>query len=85
MGRHAFRTLLLALTTVLALYPSTAFGATPIDQLHDHFTDSFSSEICGITVDVELVVTDNFFLLADDSFKDTSSVRSTYTNPEKVR
>jgi hypothetical protein len=54
----------------------------PSDRPYDHFTDSFSDEICGIAVDVDLVVTDNFFLYADGTSKDTSSVRSTFTNPE---
>jgi hypothetical protein len=52
-----------------------------IEQFHDHFTASFSDEICGIPVDVTLVATDYFFLYADESFKDTSSFRSTLTNP----
>jgi hypothetical protein len=58
-----------------------AVGAKPIAQFHDHFTESFSDEICGIPVNVEIVVTDNFFVYDDDSFKDTSSFRSTVTNP----
>jgi hypothetical protein len=56
-------------------------GAKPIAQFHDHFTDAFSAEICGIPTDANVVVTDNFFLYADESFKDASSVRSTFTNP----
>ncbi len=58
-----------------------ASGAKPIEQFHDHFTESFSDVICGIPVDVVIVVTDNFFLYEDDSFKDTASFRSTVTNP----
>jgi hypothetical protein len=82
MGRHIFvRALLVALIAALGLLPGTALAAQPIAQFHDHFTDSFSDEICGIPVDVDLVVTDNFFLYADETFKDTSSVRSTFTNP----
>lgn len=75
------RALLLALITGLALLPGTALGQKPIEQFHDHFTDSFSDEICGIPVDVDLVITDNFFLLANGDFKDISSGRITYTNP----
>jgi hypothetical protein len=75
------RALLVALIAALAVAPGTALGAKPIAQFHDHFTDSFSDEICGVPVDVDIVVTDNFFLYADDSFKDTSSVQSTFTNP----
>jgi hypothetical protein len=82
MGRLTLlRTLLVALITALAVLPGSAHGGKPVEQFHDHFTESFSDEICGIPVDVDLVVTDNFFLYADDSFKDTSSFSSTVTNP----
>jgi hypothetical protein len=61
--------------------PGTTLAAKPIAQFHDHFTDSFSGNVCGIDVDITLVGTDNFYLYADDSFKDTSSFRQTFTNP----
>jgi hypothetical protein len=81
MGRPTLaRLLFVALVAALAVLPASALGAKPIAQFHDHFTDSFSSEICGIPVDVEVVVTDNFFLY-EESFKDTSSVMATFTNP----
>jgi hypothetical protein len=79
-SRVALRAVLVASVAALAFVPATALGAKPIQQFHDHFTDSFSGEICGIPVDIEVVVTDNFFVFAD-SFKDTSSVRATFTNP----
>jgi hypothetical protein len=66
---------------MLVVLPASALGAKPVEQFHDHFTDSFSDEICGIPVDVDLVVTDNFFLYADDTFKDIGSFMSTFTNP----
>jgi hypothetical protein len=82
MGRLTLlRALLVALFTALAVLPGSALGGKPVEQFHDHFTESFSDEICGIPVDVDLVVTDNFFLYADESFKDTSSSSSTVTNP----
>jgi hypothetical protein len=82
MSRYTFlRALLVALVAVLAIIPGTALGAKPIEQFHDHFTESFSDVLCGIPVDVTFVVTDNFFLLEDDSFRDTASVRATFTNP----
>jgi hypothetical protein len=82
MGRYkVLRALLVVLVVALAAVPGTALGAKPIAQFHDHFTDSFSDEICGIPVDVEIVVTDNFFVYAEDSFKDTASFRATVTNP----
>ena len=83
MGRSALvRTLLVALVTALVVFPAPALAAQPIEQFHDHFTDSFSDEICGIAVDVDLVVTDNFFVYADGTTKDTSSFKQTFTNPE---
>jgi hypothetical protein len=86
MSRPTFvRTLVAALISVFAVLPGTASAAKPVAQFHDHFTDSFSDEICGIAVDVDLVVTDNFFLYADGTTKDTSSTRSTFTNPENGR
>jgi hypothetical protein len=78
---RAIRPLLVALITALAVVPATALGAKPVEQFHDHFTDSFSTDLCGIAVDAEIVVTDNFFLYADGSFKDTASFRGTFTNP----
>jgi hypothetical protein len=75
------RALVAALISAFAVLPGAASAAKPIEQFHDHFTDSFSDEICGIAVDVDVVVTDNFFLFADESFKDTSSVQATFTNP----
>jgi hypothetical protein len=76
------RGLSLALALGLALIPGTALGASkPVAQFHDHFTDRFSGEVCGIDVDFVVVVTDNFFIYADGSFKDALSVRQTFTNP----
>jgi hypothetical protein len=75
------RVVLVALVTALAVVPATALGAKPVEQFHDHFTDSFSDEICGIPVDVVIVVTDNFTLYADESFMDRGSFKSTVTNP----
>jgi hypothetical protein len=66
---------------LMAAPAGAAVGAKPIAQFHDHFTESFSDEICGIPVDTVIVVTDNFFVYEDDSFKDTSSFRATSTNP----
>jgi hypothetical protein len=74
------RALWMALFTALAVLPGTALGAQPIAQFHDHFTDSFSAEVCGIAVDVAVVVTDNFFIYPDESVKDTSSVHQLFTN-----
>src|SRR4029450_1264308 len=75
------RVLLVGLVTALIVVPASALGAKPVEQFHDHFTDSFSDEICGIPVDVVIVVTDNFTLYADESFMDRGSFKSTVTNP----
>jgi hypothetical protein len=84
MGRLSLRraafVAALATVTAVAILGGTASAATPIEQFHDHFTDSFATEICGIPVDAQIRVTDNFFVYAD-SFKDTSSVSATFTNP----
>ena len=77
---NLFRAVFIALFVVLAL-PGAALAAKPIAAFHDHFTDSFAGDICGIPVDIKIVVTDNFFLFADGSAKDTSSVKQTFTNP----
>jgi hypothetical protein len=77
------RGVLAALLAVLALLPGTALAASkPIEQFHDQFTDSFSTDLCGIEVDAVIVVSDNFFVYQDGSFKDASSFRATYTNPD---
>jgi len=65
----------------LALLPGTALGQSPITAFHNHFTASTSAAVCGIPVDIDLVVTDNFIIFADGSFKDTSSIKQTFTNP----
>jgi hypothetical protein len=75
------RAVFAALVVVVVIAPAEALGAKPVQRFHDHFTDSFASDICGIAVDVDLRVTDNFFVNADGTFKDTSSVRQTFTNP----
>ena len=82
MGRPTFRQAVVAAVVACVLLPAGALAAKPVEQFHDHFTDSFTEDICGIQVNTELIVTDNFFLYADDSFKDTSSVMATFTNPE---
>jgi hypothetical protein len=81
MGRPTLVRALLVALTMLVVLPASAVGAKPVAQFHDHFTESFSDEICGIPVDVDLMVTDNFFLYADGSTKDTSLFMGTFTNP----
>jgi hypothetical protein len=75
------RAVFLALLALVAL-PGATLAARPVAAFHDHFTDSFPGDICGIAVQVDLVVTDNFFEYADGSFKDAASSKSTFTNPD---
>jgi hypothetical protein len=84
LSKNRVRAIVAAGILALAL-PGTTLAAKPIAQFHDHFTESFSGNVCGIDVDITVVVTDNFYLYADDSFKDTSSVRQTFTNPANGR
>jgi hypothetical protein len=77
----AVRAVFMALIVALAL-PGATLAAKPVAAFHDHFTDSFASDICGIPVQVDIVVTDNFFEYADGSFKDAASFMGTYTNPD---
>jgi hypothetical protein len=82
MSRSTFvRPVLAAIVTVFAVLPATASAAKPL-QFHEHFTDSFSGDICGIAVDIDIVGTNNFFFYDDGTFKNTGSFKSTFTNPE---
>ena len=74
------RAVFLALLAVLAL-PGATLAAKPIAAFHDHFTDSFPGDICGIPVQIDLVVSDNFFEYADGSVKDVASAMSTLSLP----
>jgi hypothetical protein len=82
MGRFSLRHALAAAFAVGVVLPAAAVAAQPVERFHDNFRDTFSDEVCGIPVDGVAVGVDNFILYADDSFKDTSSVRITFTNPE---
>jgi len=79
--RLAARGVLGAVIMALAIAPTGAVAAAPAEQYHAHVTDSFSDQICGIAVDIDLVATDNFSIYEDGSFKDTGSFRATVTNP----
>ena len=82
MGGLTLRQALAAALVTCALLPAAALAAQPVERFHDNFRDTFSDEICGIPVDGVAVGVDNFFVFADGSFRDTSSVRVTVTNPE---
>ena len=74
-------TVLAAVVIALAL-PASVLAARPIEQFRDHFTETFTTELCGIEVDAVITGTDNFFVYEDGSFKDALSVRQTFTNPD---
>lgn len=77
------RALVWAIALALFLIPGTALTASkPVAQFHDHFTETFTTELCGIEVDAVVTVTDNVFIYEDGSFKDAASVRQTFTNPD---
>jgi hypothetical protein len=82
MGRFSLRHALAAVFAVAVALPAAALAAQPVERFHDNFRNTFSDEVCGIPVDGVAAGVDNFFVFADDSFKDTSSVRVTLTNPE---
>ena len=69
-----------ALVIALAL-PGTAVAAAPkiVDQFHDHFTDTFANEICGVEGTSRITLTENFTLYDDDTFADQHSYRETFT------
>lgn len=81
MPRNSLVRVVVAALLLVVIAPAVALGAKPLQRFHDHFTESFPSNICGISVNVDLRVTDNLFLNADGSFKDVSSFRQTFTNP----
>ena len=71
-----------AAVLIALVVPLSALAAQPVARFHDNFTDTFSGELCGIPIDAVAVGVDTFVLYADESFKENSSVRVTYTNPE---
>jgi len=71
----------IAVVSVLALVPSGASAAQPIERFHSNVTDSFSDQLCGIDVDVTFRAVDTFSVFADWSVKGTGSSRATVTNP----
>ena len=77
----ALRAVFTALIVALAL-PGATLAAKPIFAFHDHFTDSFPGDVCGIPVQIDIVVTDNFSAFADGSTRDAGSSMVTYTNPD---
>lgn len=82
MVRPNLRRVVLTTLFLVLAFPAAALAARPVATFHDHFTDSFPSDICGIPVQVDVVVSDNFFVYADGSFKDAASNMATFTNPD---
>ena len=81
LPRTLRRALTVAIIGVCAVAPATALAAQPMESYHDHFTDTFSDQLCGVGVDVQLTVTDNFSVFDDWSVKGTGSTRGVVTNP----
>lgn len=71
-------TVLAAVVIVLAL-PVSASAAKPVEQFHDHFTETFANNLCGIDGTSTIVVQNTFTLYSDDSFKSAGSFRQTFT------
>lgn len=85
MSSSTLTRILLAAVLAALVVPVSALAAKPppvVERFHDTFTDTFSDELCGIPVDGVAVGVDNFVLFADDSFRDNSTLRLTFTNPE---
>jgi hypothetical protein len=82
MSGLSLRQALAAAFAVAVVLPAAALAAKPVERFHDNFRETFSDEICGIPVNGVVAGVDNFFVYADDSFKDTSSVKTTLTNPD---
>jgi hypothetical protein len=85
--RRAIRYVAMFAVAIASLFQSaSANAAQPVEQFHDHFTDTFRiDDLCGFTVRDTVVITDNFFEYADGSFTDTGSVRQTLTNVRNGR
>ena len=81
LPRALRRGLAVAVVSVCAIAPSAALAAQPVERYHDRFTETFSDQLCGVGVDVELRVNNNFSLYADWSAKGTGSTRGVATNP----
>lgn len=66
---------------IAAALPATAFAAAPkiVDRFHDHVTDTFPSEICGVDGTSRTSLTDTFTLYADETYADESSYREVFT------
>ena len=67
-----------ALVIVLAL-PVSALAAKPVERFHDHFTETFESNLCGIDGTSTIVVQNTFTVYSDGSFKSAGSFRETFT------
>jgi hypothetical protein len=67
-----------AVVIVLAL-PVSALAARPVERFHDHFTETFESNLCGIDGTSTIVVQNTFTLYSDGSFKSAGSFSETFT------
>ena len=81
LPRALRRGLSVAIVSVFVIAPAAALAAQPIESYHTHFTDSFSDQLCGVGVDVDIRVNDTFSVFADWSARGTGSTRAVVTNP----
>jgi hypothetical protein len=47
MPRNSLVRVALAALLLVVVAPAVALGAKPLQQFHDHFTDSFASDVAG--------------------------------------
>jgi hypothetical protein len=81
LPRALRRGLAVAVVSAVAIAPATALAAQPVERWHEHVSTSFSDELCGVAVDVDLTYTDNFSVFEDWTAKGTGSSRAVITNP----
>jgi len=76
------RKLALVLAGALALTiaaSGSASAAAPVVNEHSNFTDTFPDEVCGIGGTSTVNGVDNFKLYADNTFRETTTVRQVFT------
>jgi hypothetical protein len=72
--------ILATVVTALAVLPGTT-SADPPARFHDHSSQTFEFNLCGISGEGTLVSTSNLISFADGSSRVTYSSKATYTNP----
>lgn len=81
LPRVVRRALAVAVLSVAAIAPAAAIAAQPVERWHDRVSESFSDQLCGVAVNVDVSYTDNFSVFEDWTVKGTGSSRAVVTNP----